>query len=67
LATYTGWVEEEGCGEEEEARGEERREPGGKEGRSKISRRKTFKTRACSSDSSSPEVQPLTNPFLPLK
>jgi len=64
LATYTGWVEEEGCGEQEEARGEERREPGGEGGRSKIGRRKTFKTRACSSDASPPEVRPLTNPLL---
>jgi len=71
LATYTGWVEEEGDREaEEEREGGAKRLRGGSrvvKRRSKTIRRKTFKTWTNSFDASSPEVGALRNPLLPLE
>jgi len=69
--TYTGWVKEEGDGEEEEeGEGGAKRSRGGSQGvkrRSKTIRRKTFKTWTNSINASSPEVGDLRNPLLPLE
>jgi len=69
LSTYTRWVEEEGDGEEEKERegGAKRLRGGSRVVKSNTIRCKIFKTWTNSINASSPEVEALRNPLLPLE